>query len=228
MSIDSNLTSLINGLSGRSSLLDWLMIAITHLGLPLMALCVVPLWWFRVNRSEMRYLAISAALTLTSGLLINQLVLLFISRARPYTEGLTHLLIAPSMDPSFPSDHATGAVAIAVTFFFHGRIKMGALFFLAALLVMFSRVYVGTHYVTDVLGGLVTASMAGLFVSRFHYRESLLNRCLTRICSGQCSGSLKPDTHLGGIVATKVEVIHGQKTSFILHRVQAGSRRAHT
>lgn len=181
MMIDSKLTLFINGLSGRSSAFDWLMIAITHWGLPLMALCVVPLWWFRVNRSEMRYLAISAALTLTSGLLINQFILLFISRARPYTEGLTHLLIEPSLDPSFPSDHATGAVAIAVTFFFHGRKKMGILFALGALLVMFSRVYVGTHYMSDVLGGLVTALMAGLFVSRFHFQQSLLNRCLTRI-----------------------------------------------
>lgn len=32
-----------------------------------------------------------------------------------------------------------------------------------------------------------------------------------------CSGSLKPDTHLGGIVATKVEVIHGQTTSFLFY-----------
>lgn len=181
MSIDSNLTSLINGLSGHISFIDSLVVAVTHWGLPLMILCVVPLWWLRLNRCEMRYLAVSSALTFISGLLINQFVLMFISRARPYTEGLTHLLIEPSTDPSFPSDHATGAFAIAVTFFFHGRNKMGALFSLGALLVMFSRVYVGTHYVTDVLGGLVTASIAGLFVSRFHYRESLLNRCLTRI-----------------------------------------------
>lgn len=181
MPIDSNLTSLINGLSGRTPFIDSLMIAITHWGLPLMVLCVVPLWWLRANRNEMRYLAISAALTLISGLLVNQFVLLFITRARPYTEGLTHLLIEPSLDPSFPSDHATGAVAIAVTFFFHGHKKIGIVFALGALLVMFSRVYVGTHYVSDVLGGLVTALIAGLFVSRFHFQQSLLNRCLTRI-----------------------------------------------
>ena len=33
-------------------------------------------------------------------------------RIRPYDAGLTHLIVAPSFDWSFPSDHATAAFAI--------------------------------------------------------------------------------------------------------------------
>ena len=43
------------------------------------------------------------------------------------------------------------------------------------------------------------------------FKRLLAESLSTMLCSrrSSCSGSLKPDTHLGGIVATKVEVIHG-------------------
>jgi undecaprenyl-diphosphatase len=49
------------------------------------------------------------------GLAINQLILLFIHRVRPYDAGVTNLLIARSGDFSFPSDHATASFQSATT-----------------------------------------------------------------------------------------------------------------
>jgi undecaprenyl-diphosphatase len=111
----------------------------------------------------------------------NQLVLLFVQRVRPYDAHITHLIIDRSADFSFPSDHATASFAIAAAFLLHGLPRRGFVFLAAAVLLAVSRVYVGTHYVGDVLGGVVTGLIAAILV-RVAYREgSKLDRLVTGI-----------------------------------------------
>jgi membrane-associated phospholipid phosphatase len=75
--------------------------------------------------------------------------------------GAMVLLIARSADPSFPSDHATGAFALAFGVWLYDRAIGSALLVVAALL-SFSRIYVGTHYPGDVIAGaLIGVAMAG-------------------------------------------------------------------
>jgi len=75
--------------------------------------------------------------------------------------GASHLLIDRSTDPSFPSDHATFAFAIAVAVWKYDR-KLGAVFGALAILLSAARVYVGTHYPSDVLGGAVLGTIVAL------------------------------------------------------------------
>lgn len=86
------------------------------------------------------------------------------SRIRPYDAGVSHLIIAPSPDPSFPSDHATGAVAIVAAMWLNRRVRRAMLFAIPAALLVLSRVYLGTHYVFDVVGGTGTAILAAMLV----------------------------------------------------------------
>lgn len=62
---------------------------------------------------------------------------------------------------SFPSNHATNAMT-AVTFvaFIRGR-KIGIGLFGLALLVGISRIYLGMHYLTDILGGFILGGIYG-------------------------------------------------------------------
>ena len=85
-------------------------------------------------------------------------------RPRPYVAhpGVAHLFIAPSGDPSFPSDHATAAFAIAVSILLRHR-KAGILAVALATIVALSRVVVGTHYPSDVAGGALIGTLAALF-----------------------------------------------------------------
>jgi len=55
------------------------------------------------------------------------------------------------------------------------------LFLMPAVLISLSRVYVGMHYVTDVLGGALTAAVAATFVAWLYRSDSGLNRKLVRI-----------------------------------------------
>lgn len=83
-------------------------------------------------------------------------------RPRPYEahDGV-HLLLTRSPDPSFPSDHATGAYAIAFAILLRHR-KAGILALVLATLIAVSRVGLGTHYPTDVLGGAALGGLTAL------------------------------------------------------------------
>jgi undecaprenyl-diphosphatase len=72
-----------------------------------------------------------------------------------------HLFITGSHYPSFPSDHATAAFAIAVSIWLRHR-RAGWLALGLATIVSVSRVAVGTHYPTDVLGGAVIGTVAAV------------------------------------------------------------------
>jgi membrane-associated phospholipid phosphatase len=98
-------------------------------------------------------------------LLVAQPIANAIDRARPFVAhpSQSHLLIGRSTDPSFPSDHATGAFAIAVAIWMYDR-TFGAVFLLLAVLVSFARVYVGTHYPGDVVGGAILGALVALLL----------------------------------------------------------------
>ena len=114
--MDASLTHWINSAAGVSPLLDRMVIAISQIGVPLMVLAVVLQWWSRTDRYHVRHAALCAGLSFLLGLAINQFILLFIHRVRPYEAGVTHLLIPPTVDWSFPSDHATASLAIVAAF----------------------------------------------------------------------------------------------------------------
>lgn len=181
-SLDVLITHLINQLSGRLPLLDKSLIAVSAYGIPLLVLVVALQWWRSGDRMAVRHVLLSAGFAFLLGLGINQLVLMFFDRVRPYETGVTHLLIAPSADPSFPSDHSTAAMAIAASFLLSGALRTQGLFLLAAaVLVAFSRVYVGIHYVGDVLGGAAIGTVAALFVSLLFRPGGRLSKVLVRI-----------------------------------------------
>ncbi len=177
---DAAITEWINSLSGNS-LLDHVLITISNIGVPLLILAVAAQWWSGSERTKTRHILIAAGLTFLIGLGINQIILLFEHRIRPYDTGVTILLIDRSGDPSFPSDHATASFAIAAAFLIHGLPKRGLFFLLAAILVSFSRVYIGTHYISDVMGGALTAIFAAVLVRIVYKPATGVDRFLTSI-----------------------------------------------
>ena len=168
--LDVTLTHWINAWAGSYGLLDSIMLAVSAVGVPVLVLAVMAQWWLPRRERARRHILLAAGLSFVLGLAINQIILLFLHRVRPYDGGVTTLLIARSGDFSFPSDHATAIFAIAAAFIL-GRLPRSGLFFLAAaVLVAVSRVYVGTHFVGDVAGGAVTGALAAVLV-KLAYRE---------------------------------------------------------
>ncbi|HZU14153.1 MAG TPA: phosphatase PAP2 family protein [Chloroflexota bacterium] len=81
-------------------------------------------------------------------------------RARPYeTPGLARLLVAAPGPHSWPSAHAGSSFASAVVLAIAYPLWAPAALLLA-LLVAYSRIYVGVHYPLDVLAGIIIGSLA--------------------------------------------------------------------
>src|SRR5258708_1464742 len=109
--MDQSLTQWLNSIAGSNGLLDSVMIMASKAGILLLVALVVAQWWSKINRTHVRHTCIAAGLSFLIGLGLNQIILLFVHRPRPYEAGVSHLIISENPDWSFPSDHATASVA---------------------------------------------------------------------------------------------------------------------
>jgi undecaprenyl-diphosphatase len=100
------------------------------------------------------------------------------ARPRPYNElQNVRLLVACTGSFSFPSGHAAASFAVAsIIGHFFRRAAIPAFFI--AVLVAFSRIYVGVHYPSDVLGGAVWGGVTGGVIILVHAR---ISKRLTRV-----------------------------------------------
>jgi undecaprenyl-diphosphatase len=110
-----------------------------------------------------RHGVVAAAFSATLALGVAQVIGAVWDRARPYEAhpGDAHLFLTRSPDPSFPSDHATAAFAIAVAIGLRHR-GAGVLAFALAVIVSIARIALGTHYPTDVVAGALLGTTAAL------------------------------------------------------------------
>lgn len=92
---------------------------------------------------------------------VNYVVKLLVRRPRPVLEGLPPLSSVPS-SLSFPSAHATSSFAVATAM---TRVDpLSALAFALAIALALGRPYLGMHYPSDVLAGVVLGVVLGLIV----------------------------------------------------------------
>ena len=159
--MDTSLYRWINRLADRTGWANGLFKANARYGIALFAALLLVSYLRGRQHDDLTAVAASvwagAAALLALG--IGQLIGGTINRARPY-ETLTnvHLLVDKTTDFSFPSDHATAAGAVAVGLLFANR-RWGIVAAVLAMLMAFTRIYVGAHYPADVIAGLVLGGM---------------------------------------------------------------------
>jgi undecaprenyl-diphosphatase len=161
-SLDYDLFRAINGLAGRNYAVDAIVVSCARFLPVVFALALVGLWltWKRVNQRAAFLAGISALVALGIG----QLIGMAFPRPRPYLTHQVNLLISPSADTSFPSDHATLGFAVAVLVWRYNR-RAGTALLLLALVLAFARIFVGAHYPSDVLGGAVLGTLTSIAIA---------------------------------------------------------------
>ncbi len=117
-----------------------------------------------------RKLGIMCSISLAMTFLMNNLILKnLVARTRPYevVEGLS-CLVGKQHDYSFPSGHSGAAFAVASVIYSQTPKKVGIPVVILALLIALSRLYVGVHYPSDVLAGIITGCLYGFIAVKLY------------------------------------------------------------
>jgi len=94
-----------------------------------------------------------------------------VKRPRPFLDiPALEILIKRPKSYSFPSGHTTLAFSVAFIIYRILPKRYSIPAFCIAALVAFSRLYMGVHYPTDILGGICVGYLAGL-VTEFLYKR---------------------------------------------------------
>jgi len=151
---------LVNRFARDTGWLHVPVVAYATYGVILFAGLLVVGWWLarRSGSARRTAAAVWAGIGTVLAVGLNQPLVSLVHEARPYTVIPHALLLVPaSADPSFPSDHATMAGAVAAGLFLVNR-RLGVIAGALALLMGFARVYVGAHYPIDVAAGLAVGA----------------------------------------------------------------------
>lgn len=102
--------------------------------------------------------ALCVDVVLCNGILKN-----LFGRIRPCDVNTSIQLLIPRPDDfSFPSGHTAASFAAVAALIMTGEQKLWKPALALAVLVAFSRMYLYVHYPTDILGGIIVGSFAGI------------------------------------------------------------------
>ncbi len=163
---------LINNLANKNAALDSIMIFFSK-DVPYIFMAVTALVFILgviKNNEEYRKASVN-----TFVLTVINLFIAFIAGSiyyvdRPFVHNKVNLLMPHSKDASFPSDHATGTMSIALGLGKYNKI-LGILMAILSIIVGFSRVYVGHHYPSDVIGAYII-----VFITSYLYNLILKDK----------------------------------------------------
>ncbi len=136
--------------------------AITYLGNAGIIWIVLSALFLCFKNTRKTGLMTSAALIFDL-LSVNILIKNIVARVRPYEviEGLTRL-IGEQSDKSFPSGHTAASFAfVSVLWFVKAPKKLSITCTVIAMLISLSRLYVGVHYPSDIIGGVLIGIICG-------------------------------------------------------------------
>lgn len=155
--IDTTGFTVINGLAGNYLILDNFFILITKFGIPLIFVLIL------LTRNEK--IITQTMLACILALAIDQMINFLVFRPRPFTVMKVKLLISHFANNSFPSTHTIMSFASAATLFFNSH-KLGKHALFIAGFVGLSRVYIGVHYPTDVIAGIIIGLTSAFVVHK--------------------------------------------------------------
>lgn len=118
-------------------------------------------WLYKGRKNALRVLVVAAIAVGAGDLLASKVIKPWAARPRPEYAGIGAIVRGPDHGKyGFPSNHAVNAAA-AASVLSVAYPPVGFVFWTAACVIAYSRVYVGAHYPFDVLIGLALGAAIG-------------------------------------------------------------------
>ena len=154
--MNMELFRLINNLANHNIILDKTMIFFSQY-VPYIFMTVIVIVFIlgiKQKKCEYRKIAFSTVAITVVNLLLNLVIRSIFYVDRPFVHNKVNLLLPHDTASSFPSNHATGTMSIALGLGKYNRI-LGMVLTILSIITSFSRVYVGHHYPTDIIGAYI-------------------------------------------------------------------------
>ena len=165
MNADEVLFRAINGLAGQSATRDWMALALSNAGLLWAPGVLLGLYWLWLSRREA--LLAAPLLAASIGILdfIGARMKDLVARPRPcMVLSDIHQIEACGKVFGFPSNHAINTATVAA-FLQVLYPRSGWVSWPLVFLVGLARVYIGAHYVTDVMAGWLIGGCCGAAIA---------------------------------------------------------------
>ena len=161
MSFDEEWFRVINGWAGQISALDWLMFQCSREGNLLLPGILAVAYWGWVRWDEVKWAAPSLGLLIGLSDFIGGQLKNLIARPRPcHILSHVHEMVGCGGSMSMPSNHAVNSSA-AIAFLVALYPSLGWFLWPLMGLIGLSRIYLGAHYVTDVMAGWAMGLVLG-------------------------------------------------------------------
>jgi len=176
--LNQNLFLKINSLIGSHHTLDFLGV-VSGEYMPYLFIVVELLLYFSFKKKN---IAIFAFMSMLLALGFNQIIGLFYFHNRPFMDGLGTDLVHHVAENSFPSDHTSFMFGIAIYLFMSMKNKLlGQILLVLAFIGGIARVFIGVHYPFDIMGSIVTATVASIIIYKFQDKLQPFNNLIFKI-----------------------------------------------
>ena len=155
----------------RNQFLTSLMLLFSNELLLIALFLIVPSLFLWKNKKDKIMLLFS---TFISAYVIVQAIKFLIGRLRPY-ELFQISPILTETTYSMPSGHAT-IIFAGIPFIFKNFKKTRSVFLIFAVIVSFSRLYLGVHYLSDVLVGITLGILIGELLFMFEEKQKFFKK----------------------------------------------------
>jgi undecaprenyl-diphosphatase len=148
--------------------MDMVMSFIAQYALEIYGVMFLTAWLVLPKRdTERRHALVIMVFSGVAALVFNVIISHFWFRPRPFVtlaEGTFTQLIPHTADASFPSDHVSGSFGFAAASWRKSNQWISWTFTSLAVLVAIARLYVGVHWPTDVLAGVIVGIISSRMI----------------------------------------------------------------